>query len=323
MIRQPETTRQNIEQQRGNQAWRNVLGIKELSEGIRKLLETEQDEEQRKRYQKQLKDYDKLQKEYRALVRGLNAMIQINGLGQTLGFLDAKGKQDNQKAHFHLLTHLTEWMQDHFKASNTHVMNDQNPNPVTFLTVTETTFAFALALRSPSEEQYAEDVKQARKWLQEALQKYGVGGKTSAGYGFFQEPHELELTASTQQTQPMTAPPPSASLGLTQQKIEPTARVRPNIRPPTVGQVIQGTVIASTGNFQQYVSFEGKNIFLRYMEYKPQDIFMVISSEHREAQNWKEKEPHHCEVVSVEEHDECIVVVCKPKKGKNKDKKKL
>jgi CRISPR type III-B/RAMP module RAMP protein Cmr6 len=63
--------------------------------------------------------------------------------------------------------------------------NEQRPNPLLFLTVTDTIFAFALA---PSKRQSAEqqdDVRTAIQWLQEALQAYGVGGKTSAGYGYF------------------------------------------------------------------------------------------------------------------------------------------
>ena len=77
-----EPRRQNIEQQRGKQAWYDILEIK--------------------------KSGDKEQKEYRSLARGLNAMIQINGLGQTLGFLKAKGKFEKGKknAHFYLLEHL-------------------------------------------------------------------------------------------------------------------------------------------------------------------------------------------------------------------------
>jgi CRISPR-associated protein Cmr5 len=67
-----------------------------------------------------------LQKEYRSLARGLNPMIQINGLGQALGFLKAKGKNDANKAHFLLLSHLSEWMRDpnHFSATNTTVLNE-------------------------------------------------------------------------------------------------------------------------------------------------------------------------------------------------------
>ena len=53
-------------------------------------------------------------------------MIQINGLGQALGFLKAKGKNDLGKAHFLLLSHLTDWMREpnHFSAANLTVMND-------------------------------------------------------------------------------------------------------------------------------------------------------------------------------------------------------
>ena len=123
MIGQPETRRQNIEQQRGSQAWKNVLSIKDLSEAIKKLIETERNEDQKKKLEQKLKEYDKLQKEYRSLTRSLNAMIQINGLGQTLGFLKAKSDNDlkdgHQKktAHFYLLGHLTHWMHEHFNLS--------------------------------------------------------------------------------------------------------------------------------------------------------------------------------------------------------------
>src|SRR2546421_1327641 len=94
-------TRQNIEQKRGAQAWRYI------QQEVKGKGET-------------------LEKEYRSLARGLNAMIQINGLGQTLGFLKAKGKGDSGKAHFLLLTHLTDWMRgpNHFSATNMAVMND-------------------------------------------------------------------------------------------------------------------------------------------------------------------------------------------------------
>jgi CRISPR-associated protein Cmr5 len=96
-----ETRRQNLEQERGRVAWDNVTKVKDSKNST-------------------------LQKEYRSLARGLNAMIQINGLGQTLGFLKAKGKGDTNKAHFLLLKHLTEWMCDpaHFSAANNAVMNE-------------------------------------------------------------------------------------------------------------------------------------------------------------------------------------------------------
>jgi CRISPR type III-B/RAMP module RAMP protein Cmr6 len=63
--------------------------------------------------------------------------------------------------------------------------NDQHPNPVTFLTVADSVFVFALAARHPERQEHRDDVPVATKWLQEALQEYGIGGKTSAGYGYF------------------------------------------------------------------------------------------------------------------------------------------
>ena len=100
--RKDQTSRQNIEQERGRQAWLDIREIKYKDKSNEKTLE----------------------KEYRSLARGLNAMIQINGLGQTLGFLKAKGKGDINKAHYLLLNHLTTWMQDHFKAENINVMKN-------------------------------------------------------------------------------------------------------------------------------------------------------------------------------------------------------
>jgi CRISPR type III-B/RAMP module RAMP protein Cmr6 len=63
--------------------------------------------------------------------------------------------------------------------------NDQRPNPLLFLTVTDTIFAFALAPRNRQRAEQQDDVHTAIQWLQEALRDYGVGGKTSAGYGYF------------------------------------------------------------------------------------------------------------------------------------------
>lgn len=102
---QPTSRRRNSEQKRGAQAWQNIRHIKEMD----KTSTTK-----------------KLEKEYRSLARGLNAMIQINGLGQTLGFLKAKGKQEERKPHYLLLFHLTTWMSDpdHFHATNSAVISN-------------------------------------------------------------------------------------------------------------------------------------------------------------------------------------------------------
>lgn len=64
-------------------------------------------------------------------------------------------------------------------------INDQRPNPLLFLTVADTIFAFALAPRNLKRAEQRDDVIVASQWLQEALQEWGIGGKTSAGYGYF------------------------------------------------------------------------------------------------------------------------------------------
>ncbi len=63
--------------------------------------------------------------------------------------------------------------------------NDQRPDLITFLTVTDTIFVFALAARHSEQEESRNDLTLAKQWLQESLQEYGIGSKTSAGYGYF------------------------------------------------------------------------------------------------------------------------------------------
>ena len=65
--------------------------------------------------------------------------------------------------------------------------DDQNPNPVQFLTVAPGAhFAFALGLRPPYQDE--ELLKNAARLLYHALQSLGIGAKTAAGYGYFTDP---------------------------------------------------------------------------------------------------------------------------------------
>lgn len=104
------TRRQYIEQQRGKQAWADIMEIQALSE--------------------------KEQKEYRSIARGLNAMIQINGLGQTLGFLKAKGKitKGVKNSHFSLLGHFTHWMHAHFNPAIVDADAEENDGLLRWIT---------------------------------------------------------------------------------------------------------------------------------------------------------------------------------------------
>jgi CRISPR-associated protein Cmr6 len=59
----------------------------------------------------------------------------------------------------------------------------ESPNPVFFLTVTETLYRFAIAARS---EQGNRLLDLAEKWLKGALADLGIGAKISADYGYWQ-----------------------------------------------------------------------------------------------------------------------------------------
>ncbi len=79
--------------------------------------------------------------------------------------------------------------------------NDQSPVPVTFLTVEGATFTFAVAPRAAG---MSDDAARALAWLKEAVQKYGVGGKTSAGYGAFKVEGVEDTAAMTERAPGMT-----------------------------------------------------------------------------------------------------------------------
>jgi len=101
-MKQHSGQRQTLEQMRAKAAWLRVNQIK--------------DESKYRQNKGQDKDKGSLEKEYRSRVRSLNAMIQINGLGSTLGFLKAKSNQNEVKegkepnAPYLFLEHLTKWM---------------------------------------------------------------------------------------------------------------------------------------------------------------------------------------------------------------------
>ncbi|MBO0795186.1 MAG: type III-B CRISPR module RAMP protein Cmr6, partial [Ktedonobacteraceae bacterium] len=153
--------------------------------------------------------------------------------------------------------------------------NDQNPIPVTFLTVTDTTFTFALAPRDASKTQHIEDVEQrARVWLQEALQKYGVGGKTSAGYGYFKK--ERAATESIQVLNTADTVPQTPS--------KRTEQIRARLPQFRKGQEIRGAVVPLTEELRRKMP-PGIKAVLRYESFLTTEAVMAVSEE--EAQNWK------------------------------------
>jgi CRISPR type III-B/RAMP module RAMP protein Cmr6 len=94
--------------------------------------------------------------------------------------------------------------------------NDQQPVPITFLTVTRTTFVFAIAPRTPDPGDRADAVL-ALALLKQALADYGVGGKTSAGYGYFHAPAaEASAGGSSSQAGQQSAQPTPQPEGIEQ-----------------------------------------------------------------------------------------------------------
>jgi CRISPR-associated protein Cmr5 len=73
--------RQTRDQQRAQSAWQNVSRVP-----------------------------DDKGKEYGSLARGLASMIQTNGLGQSLAFLQAKAEGKTDKPHAMLFQHLSGWV---------------------------------------------------------------------------------------------------------------------------------------------------------------------------------------------------------------------
>lgn len=81
---------------------------------------------------------------------------------------------------------MTPHFVQYYTGSGTKPPHDaDNPNPVSYITVTEgLSFAFAIGLRTGFEDEH-ETLKQARRWLRAALQEMGIGAKTAQGYGVF------------------------------------------------------------------------------------------------------------------------------------------
>lgn len=60
----------------------------------------------------------------------------------------------------------------------------QNPNPVLFLTVKDTSFQFIIGVRNTENEDL---LTTAKDWLKNALTQKGIGAKTAVGYGYMSE----------------------------------------------------------------------------------------------------------------------------------------
>jgi CRISPR-associated protein Cmr6 len=177
--------------------------------------------------------------------------------------------------------------------------NTQDPNPVTFLTVAKTTFAFAAA---PRRAQDTGDAELALQWLQKALQQYGVGGKTNAGYGYF----NIDTARQTLSEKVEAV-----------QSQRPVEHIRPAIPVLRESQEIKGAVIAPTDDHRRLAPADTQ-AFLRYLSFETREVLITVSA--GEAQNWKPGETRICVLLRKEEHDGCTLLICQPRAKKEKKK---
>jgi CRISPR-associated protein Cmr6 len=197
---------------------------------------------------------------------------------------------------------------DYYGGKDKPPTNDQNPIPVTFLTVANASFTFAIAARPASEEkqrkEQSEHVKKVSTWLLQALQTYGIGSKTSAGYGYFKKEPPAQTDAYELAMQAQTPTRPIES-------------IRPKIPQFRDGQEITGSVIASTDDLRR-VAPPDAQAFLRYQSFATRDVLMVVSVE--EAQNWKPGETRICVFQREEVREGRSILICQPRVKKERKK---
>jgi CRISPR type III-B/RAMP module RAMP protein Cmr6 len=163
--------------------------------------------------------------------------------------------------------------------------NDQSPNPVMFLTVAHTTFAFAIAPRDPHNEKHRADATEARTWLREALQKYGVGGKTSAGYGYF--------NAGQEYTRPE------------------------NLKQFQRGEDIRGIVLDEKSDkvVARYIQSGQASKCLQYQMFPTEQVIILIPATFaEETSKWKTRNTSICRFLEERVEDNRTLLICEPKK---------
>ncbi len=82
--------------------------------------------------------------------------------------------------------HYGEYYKDKDNKKKIAPTDNQDPNPIPFLTVEETEFKFFIASKESLESFKIKD-KSIEEWFKKALQNHGIGGKSAVGYGYLEE----------------------------------------------------------------------------------------------------------------------------------------
>jgi len=187
-----------------------------------------------------------------------------------------------------ITVHHEKYYQDATKAPS----DSDDPNPVPFLSATGT---YLLALAAPD---FQQDTPHTR-WIDltfqilvEALEHYGIGAKTSSGYGRMAFPGAL--------LKPLSSP------------VE-VEHIRPNVPSFREGQQITGSVIAPTDDIQRVAPSDAR-AFLRYESFSTEVVLVVVIAE--ENLNWVPGNTRNCIFLRKEVRDGCTILICKPKPKK-------
>lgn len=199
---------------------------------------------------------------------------------------------------------ITVHHQEYYQSGTKVPKDSDKPNPVPFLSATGT---YLIALAAP-------DLEQADAWisitfqvLENALKTLGIGAKTSSGYGRMKLELPLVKQENTLTIQADIPPSPKPYHG-------------PPIPSFHEGQALQNCqVIAPTERMQKV--FPTASAYLRYLEFSPQALFIAIEPDVIEARDWKTSESRGCVISRIEEHEDCLILVCKPRQKKNNNNK--
>jgi CRISPR-associated protein Cmr6 len=118
---------------------------------------------------------------HRDLIKTFRRIFGTPYAGGEVIFFDAMPAEPPQLEVDVMTVHYRSYYED--KSNQKPPADNDNPNPIPFLTVGKTLFSFAVGRRGEKDK---EAQQQAEDWLKYGLKELGVGVKTSAGYGYFE-----------------------------------------------------------------------------------------------------------------------------------------
>ncbi len=175
-----------------------------------------------------------------------------------------------------------------------------SPTPIPFLSATG---HYLLALAAPDLANSSEWLKHTFKILAHALHEYGIGAKTSSGYGRMMV-KGIEITGENEKS--VQAP-------------SPIPYIRPNQVPKS--GTYTGKVVLSTEELRAIAP--EATAFLCYEEWPINIVLMIVTAE--DAKHWTLHQEKQCAFVREEVRNGCMIITCEPvpevkKKNKNKNK---